>query len=191
MKKYQIIYADPAWSFSDRMKQGTRQVDLKKYYTPMNIKTIKKLPIAKIANKDCVLFLWTTDAHLEKALEVINAWGFKYKTIGFIWNKKEKSGKQVCFYGKWTCKGSEICLLASKGKANSLIKNHKIRQLVEAERQKHSVKPDEVRNRIVQLMGDLPRIELFAREKIEGWDAWGDEIPKDTQKLLKWKSHKN
>jgi len=174
MKKYQIIYADPAWQFGDRLRHGTMtknwQVSLEKRYPTMPIECIKNLPINKITDEDCVLFLWTTDAHLENAIEVINAWGFKYKTIGFIWNKKEKSGKQVCFMGKWTCKGSEICLLATKGKAHSLIKSHKVRQLTEALRQKHSQKPDEVRNKIVELMGDIPRIELFARKKTEGWD---------------------
>jgi len=174
MKKYQIIYADPAWQFGDRLRHGTMtknwQVSLEKSYPTMPIECIKNLPINKITDEDCVLFLWTTDAHLENAISVINAWGFKYKTIGFIWNKKEKSGKQVCFMGKWTCKGSEICLLATKGKAHSLIKSHKVRQLTEALRQKHSQKPDEVRNKIVELMGDIPRIELFARKKTEGWD---------------------
>ena len=78
--------------------------------------------------------------------------------------------------GKWSCKGSEICLLATRGKAHSLIKSHKVRQLVEAERLRHSQKPDEVKTRIVELLGDLPRIELFCRIPPEGWDAWGDEI---------------
>ena len=73
-------------------------------------------------------------------------------------------------------KGSEICLLGTCGKAHGLIQSHKVRQLVEAERRKHSQKPPEVRDRIIELMGDLPRIEIFAREKSEGWDVWGDEV---------------
>jgi len=192
MKKYQIVYADPPWQFGDRLRHGSNiknwQVKLEKSYSTMPIEFIKNIPINKITDKDCVLFLWTTDAHLENAIEVINAWGFTYKTVGFIWNKKEKSGKQVCFMGKWTCKGSEICLLATKGKIHSLIKSHKVRQLTEALRQKHSQKPDEIRNKIVELMGDIPRIELFARQKPEGWDIieGKDNADGSGQDIIDW-----
>lgn len=184
MKKYNIIYADPAWDFGDRLRSSKkldngkmhfRELDL--HYKTMKTSEICALPVKNILADDAVLFMWTTDAHLPDALKVIDAWGFKYKTIGFIWNKKEKSGKQVCFMGKWTLKGSEICLLATKGKAHKLIKSHKVRQLVEAERNIHSRKPDEVRKRIVEMFGDeLPKIELFARQTHIGWDAWGNEV---------------
>ena len=189
MKKYNIIYADPPWHFSAGIRSSKKDKNGKYlYYTPsttigakyqtLKPDQIKALPVATIAADDCVLFLWTTDSHLPVALEVMNAWGFEYRTVAFIWNKKEKSGKQVCYYGKWTMKGSEICLLGTKGKPHGFIKSHKVRQLVEAirDRTKHSGKPDEVRNRIIELMGDLPRIELFAREAAEGWDAIGFDI---------------
>lgn len=181
--KYQIVYADPAWDFGDRLRSSKkldngkmhfRELDL--HYKTMKTSEICALPVKEIVADDAVLFMWTTDAHLPDALKVIDAWGFKYKTIGFIWNKKEKSGKQVCFMGKWTLKGSEICLLATKGKAHKLIKSHKVRQLVEAERNIHSRKPDEVRKRIVELLGDLPKVELFCRTPKEGWDIWGNEV---------------
>lgn len=181
--KYQIVYADPAWDFGDRLRSSKkldngkmhfRELDL--HYKTMKTTEICALPVKDIVADDAVLFMWTTDAHLPDALKVIDAWGFKYKTIGFIWNKKEKSGKQVCFMGKWTLKGSEICLLATKGKAHKLIKSHKVRQLVEAERDIHSRKPDEVRKRIVELLGDLKRVELFCRTPKEGWDIWGNEV---------------
>lgn len=200
-KKYQIIYADPPWSFSDRIRSSKKingkyqqynpntTIGKGKYKSVMSEKDIKNLPVALLSDNDCVLFLWTTDAHLPLAIEVMNYWELPYKTIGFVWNKKEKSGKQVCYYGKWTMKGTELCLLGAKGKANSLIQSHKIKQLVEAtrDRTKHSVKPDEVRKRIVQLMGNLPRIELFAREHIQGWDVWGDEAP---DKITEFRSNK-
>lgn len=199
-KKYQIIYADPPWSFSDRMR-GYKKINNKyqqynpdttvgkgKYKSVMSGEDIKKLPVKLLTDNNCVLFLWTTDAHLSLAIEVMEYWGLPYKTIGFVWNKKEKSGKQVCYYGKWTMKGTELCLLGAKGKANSLIQSHKVRQLVEAERRKHSAKPDEVRKRIVRLMGDLPRIELFAREHVQGWDVWGNEAPDEITKLQSKKS---
>lgn len=180
--KYNIIYTDPPWSFGNRLKAGkhqyTPETTSSTKYKTQNLEWIKNIPIQKITADDAILFLWTTDAHLGNALEIIAAWDFKYKTIAFIWNKKEPTGKQVCYYGQWTMKGSEICLLATKGKIHSYIKSHKIRQLVEAERIRntHSKKPNEVRERIVQLMGDLPRIELFARETYDGWTTIGDEI---------------
>ena len=195
MKKYQIIYADPPWSYSSGIRSSKKVGGKFQYYTPnstvgKNYETQKddwilQLPVKDVADKDCVLFLWTTDSHLPIALKVIEAWGFEYRTIAFIWNKKEKSGKQVCYYGKWTMKGSEICLLGSKGKANSLIKSHKVRQLIEADRGYHSEKPEIIRDKIVELMGDLPRIELFARKEnklfdnFNGWDVWGNEVKSD------------
>ena len=183
MKKYNIIYADPAWSFGDRLRSSKKKDngkmdyrELERHYKTMTIADICALPIDKLSAENSVLFMWTTDAHLEEAMKVINAWGFNYKTIGFIWNKKTNKGNQVCFMGKWTMKGSEICLLATKGKAHGMIEKHNVRQLVEAERQKHSQKPDEVRKRIVELLGDRPRLELFCRQPKDGWDAWGNEV---------------
>lgn len=186
--KYNIIYADPPWHFSGGIRSSkkdasgnflfyTPDTTVGKSYQTQGDDWIAQLPISDWADDDCVLFLWTTDAHLTTALKVIEAWGFSYRTVGFVWNKKERSGKQVCYYGKWTMKGTELCLLATKGKPHGLIKSHKVRQLVEAERRGHSQKPAEVRRRIVELLGDLPRIELFAREREDGWDAWGSEAP--------------
>ena len=189
-KKYQIIYADPPWRFtglgakdirSARMREDKpklhRSLLLEEKYPTMYDNEIKRLPIEGLADKNCVLFLWTTDAHLPLALEVMRAWGFKYATIAFVWNKKEKSGKQVCYYGYWTMKGTELCLLGRRGKVRPV--GHNVRQLVEAIRYNHSQKPDEIRDRIVRLCGDLPRIELFARQKVDGWDCWGNEVESD------------
>jgi len=179
MKKYQIIYADPPWDFSHNMWSAGKGGYYKKTeeeYQVMSTIDICKLPVKEITDKDCILFLWTTDAHLPDALKVIESWRFEYKTIGFYWLKKEKSGKQVCYMGCWTMKCGEICLLATKGKMLKYLKVNNIRQLVEASRNKNSQKPDEVRNRIVKMFGNLPRIELFARQKTEGWDCLGNEI---------------
>jgi N6-adenosine-specific RNA methylase IME4 len=183
MKKYNIVYADPAWSFGDKIRSSKKLEngnmhfrELGLHYSTMKTTEICALRVKDIVADDAALFLWTTDAHLPDALQVIDAWGFKYKTIAFIWNKKTNKGNQVCFMGKWTMKGSEICLLATKGKAHGLIKSHKVRQLVEAERDIHSRKPDEVRKRIVELLGDLPKVELFCRVPKDGWDIWGNEV---------------
>ena len=148
IKKYNVLYVDPPWDFSN-----------------------------KITTKNSVLFMWTTDAHLKSALEVMEAWGYTYKTIAFIWNKKEKSGKQVCYMGMWTMKGSEICLLGTKGNPHKFLKSRKVRQLVEAERGRHSEKPQGVRDRIVEMFGDKAKyLEMFAREKVAPFDVWGNEV---------------
>ena len=184
-KKYNIIYADPPYKFGSRLANGNKkngivnlkQIKISDNYKVMTNKEICELPIKNITKKDAVLFLWTTDAHLEEAIAVINFWGFKYKTIAFNWLKKEKSGIQSCYVGFWTAKCGEICLLATKGKMSRFLKKRNVRQLVEATRGKHSEKPNEVRKRIVEMFGkDIPKIELFARQKVEGWDCWGNEV---------------
>lgn len=192
MKKYQIIYADPPWRFTGLGSKGIRggnpgayhNYKLEDKYPTMLVDELKSLPVEQnLAEKNAVLFLWTTDAHLPFALEVMQAWGFRYATVAFVWNKKEKSGKQVCYYGYWTMKGTEICLLGRRGKIKPL--KHNVRQLVEAVSEGHSQKPAIIRDRIVDLMGDLSRIELFARQKIEGWDCIGNEIDgKDIKQVL-------
>ena len=185
MKKYQIILADPPWSYYNDSTAKPNCTTIKGMRRPpyqvMSSKSIMELPINNIADENCILFIWTTDYHLEKCINVINAWGFKYKTIGFVWAKKNKSGNQVCFMGAYTMKsGMELCLLATKGKdAHKLIQKHNIRSLIESPRQEHSKKPSEIRKRIVELIGNVPRIELFARKKTEGWDVWGNEIESD------------
>jgi N6-adenosine-specific RNA methylase IME4 len=150
-------------------------------YTTQPDEWIKSLNVQAIADEDCVLFMWFCETKLPLALEVMKAWGFKYVNIAFIWNKKERSGKDVCYYGGWTMRGSEMVLLGTKGKIHSKIVNHTVRQKVEAIRDKrfHSRKPVEIKEKIVQLMGDLPRVELFARQKTEGWDVWGNEVECD------------
>lgn len=182
MLKYKIIYADPPWSYGGRvlMNKSKKFVHITKHYPTMETDEICKLPINNIADKDSVLFIWVTYPHLENAFKVIKAWGFKYSTVGFEWFKTHKSGKPTHFMGAWVVGGAiELCLIAHKGRPKRIAKN--IKRLVIAERREHSRKPDEVRDRIVELMGDLPRVELFARQKVDGWDAWGNEVPNDIQ----------
>ena len=161
-----------------------------KHYPTQSKNWIKKLLVRDIADVDCALFMWTTDAHIKEAIETIEAWGFKYITIAFVWEKKTKTGKTVANLGAWTMKNYEICLLGTKGAMLKYKKVNNIYQKVEAERTKHSKKPDEVRKRIELLFGDLPRIELFAREKADGWDAIGNgidgmDIKEKINKLIK------
>lgn len=174
MKKYNIIYADPPWRYNDRKCNGACE----HHYNTMKIEEICKLPIKNIVADDCVLFLWTTYPMLKEAMLLIDSWGFKYKTIGFQWIKQNKSGNGFFFgLGRWPRGNTEPCLIAVKGKPKRL--NNSISQLIFEPIDKHSKKPDIVREKIVELMGDIPRVELFAREKIEGWDVWGNEVDCD------------
>lgn len=174
-KKYQIIYADPPWSYHDKMRGYSLSLDLQ--YKTQSKKWIAALPVKDIAEKESVLFLWVTSPHLPTGIEVMKAWGFKYVTVAFCWSKYTAHGKKIHNLGRWTMGNVELCLLGKRGRPRRACKN--VKQLVEAARTRHSQKPDEVRTRIVALMGDLPRIELFAREKVEGWDVWGDEVESD------------
>jgi site-specific DNA-methyltransferase (adenine-specific) len=179
MKKYKIIYADPPWSYNDKMSGHSFSLDHE--YITQSKNWIAELPVGGVADKDSVLFMWVVSPLLPEALEVMKAWGFKYITVAFVWSKHTKNKKKVSNLGRWTMGNVEICLLGRKGKPQRICKN--IKQLVEAERFRHSAKPLEVRDRIVQLMGDLPRIELFAREKTAGWDVWGNEVECDINLL--------
>lgn len=175
-KKYNIIYADPPWSYSDKGCNGNAD----SHYQTMKIDDICKLPVntsgGGIAADDCVLFLWTTYPMMKEALRLIEAWGFTYKSIAFQWVKQNRSGKGYFFgLGRWTRGNTEPCLIAVKGKPKRI--SASVSQLVFSPLRRHSEKPDEVRDRIVELMGDLPRIELFARNTAPGWDSWGNEVP--------------
>lgn len=175
-KKYSIIYADPPWSYQNR---GTRAA-ASKHYDTMTIEDIKRMGVGAagggIANEDCVLFMWATFPMLREALDVIEAWGFNYKTVAFNWVKQNRNGTGIFMgLGNWTRSNSEICLLATKGKPKRI--SGSVRSIVLSPLQQHSRKPAEIRDRIVELMGDLPRIELFAREAAPGWDVWGNEAP--------------
>lgn len=173
-KKYQIIYADPPWSYNDKCHAGKRGADYK--YSTMNLEDILNLPIHQISDKNSVLFLWVTWPFMCEAFNIISKWGFIYKTLGFIWIKKNKKAIDTNFWGmgNWTRSNSEACLFAIKGKPKRI--SAKVHQVIESPIQKHSQKPSIVRNKIVELVGDLSRIELFARNRVDGWDCWGNEL---------------
>lgn len=186
-KKYDIIYADPPWRYQDKSCEGA----CAKHYNTMSVEEICALPVANLAAKDCTLFMWATYPQMHEALKVIAAWGFKYKTIAFQWVKLNRNVKlnnftiatvqdilhKACFFGlgRWTRGNTECCLLATKGKPHR--ENNAVSQLIFAPLTKHSSKPPEARDRIKTLMGGgTQAIELFAREQVEGWDCWGDEV---------------
>lgn len=144
----------------------------------MPLEDICALPVEDLAAENCALFLWVTFPKLLESFEVIKAWGFEYKTVAFVWIKQtKKSGGWFTGCGYWTRANAEICLFATKGKPVRFSKA--VHQLIVSPVEQHSKKPDETRDRIVKLMGDLPRIELFARQKTPSWDIWGNELEND------------
>ncbi len=171
-KKYNIIYADPPWSYQDKALAGNRGAVCK--YSVMNIDDIKSLPVKDLADDDCILFMWVTYPKLNECFEVIKSWGFEYKTVAFTWIKKYKNGDNFMGMGRWTRANAEICMLSTKGKPKRI--SASVRQIIESIPERHSKKPHIIRDKIIELCGDLPKIELFARERINGWDAWGNEV---------------
>ena len=142
----------------------------------MTLEDLKRLPVSAIASNDAVLFIWVIFSLLPQALQVISAWGFDYKTCGFTWVKRNKIAKRWFWgMGYYTRANAEICLLATKGKGLRRI-SRSVHSVIDTPIENHSKKPDVVRDKIVELFGDLPRIELFARQKTKGWDALGNDI---------------
>ena len=174
--QFSIIYADPPWTFKNYNDEKSNH-NANHHYSCMSMEDIKKIPVWDLAAKDCVLFMWCTDPLLNKQIEVINAWNFQYKTVGFYWIKENKNKSNMRFWkgpGYWTRANPEICLLATKGSPKRIGTN--VDRLVIAERDVHSKKPLIIRDKIVELCGDVPRIELFARTTQEGWSSWGNEV---------------
>jgi len=191
MKKYQIIYADPPWQYADQKGKDPKLGGIT--YPTMPLEEIKSLRVQDISDKDCMLFLWATMPLLKEALEVIEAWEFRYITCAFCWVKKNPNGQGIYSgLGHWVNGNAELCLMGKKGKPQRIAKN--VKQIIQHPRQRHSKKPDEVRDRIVKLMGDIPRIELFTRpdpqlkldgtNTFDGWSVWGNEVESDIKLSL-------
>ena len=174
MKKYEIILADPPWSYrvwTGKEKSRTAE----RHYPTMGLADIKALPVGELAAKDCALFLWVTCPLLPEAFSVLEAWGFTYKTVAFAWIKQNRKSPSLFWgLGHWTRANAEFCLLATRG--HPVRQSAKVHQILLSPVEEHSKKPDEIRERIVTLIGDLPRVELFARQTTSGWDVWGNEI---------------
>ena len=144
----------------------------------MPLEDICALPVKELADKDCALFMWVTLPFLRDCFKVIDSWGFKYKTVAFVWIKQNRVNDGIFWgLGMWTRSNAEICILATKGHPKRAAAN--IHQVIISHVQEHSRKPNEARLRIEALMGDVPRIELFARESPPGWDVWGNEVNSD------------
>ena len=174
-KKYAVIYADVPWRFI-KYSEKDQSRSPENHYDVMSLDDIKNLPIRNHAMDDCVLLFWATDPLLEKAFEVIKAWGFTYKTVGFYWAKQNK--KSDTFFtgmGYWTRANPEQCLLATIGHPKRKAKD--VQRLIVSPRREHSRKPDEVIIRIERLL-DGPYLELFARQSRPNWNVFGNETDK-------------
>lgn len=173
-KKYNIVYADPPWQFSAWSDKAQKHVT--KHYPTMTIQEIMDLPVEELAADNAVLLMWATFPNLELALSTIKAWGFTYKTCAFTWVKQNRKTPSLFWgMGYYTRSNTEVCLIATKGKPLPRL-SHKVHSVLLSPVENHSKKPDDARSRIVELFGDLPRIELFARQHADGWDCWGNEV---------------
>lgn len=174
MGHYGVILADPPWAFSVRSPKGMGR-SAENHYPTMPIAEIKRLPVADLAAKDCVLLMWVTDPFLSAGFDVLKAWGFAYKTVGFYWTKTNRDGSPFTGTGYWTRANPEQCLLATRGNPKRVDKG--VSRLIVSRRREHSRKPDEQYERIERLCRG-PYAELFARSSRPGWDSWGNQVGK-------------
>ena len=181
-KKYKVIYADPPWSYNNTSvgaKSDNYEAAAVKHYQTLSLDEICKIPVWDLADKDCVLFLWATTPLLDEAFEVMREWGFTYKTA-IYWRKIMSLGMGYWFRGQ-----VEVCLVGITGNVKAF--HLQTPNFFQSKAGRHSEKPREIRgliNEISLKQNLLPKIELFARERIEGWDCWGNELPTSEQKLL-------
>ena len=176
-KTYQIIYADPPWDYKGQKQHtgqgGSTSGGAVTHYDCMKLPQLKRLPVDDISAKDCLLFMWVTSPHLDQGIELLKSWGFQYCTVGFVWDKERVNP------GFYTMSQCELCIIGKKGKIPQPRGARNIRQLVKSLRKKHSEKPHEVRERIVEMFPSQTKIELFARHKVSGWDRHGKETDAD------------
>ncbi len=165
-KKYQIIYADPPWPIK-KIQRKVRPNQIEMDYPVMPVEQIRALPISTISEDNSVLFLWTIQKFLPIAFSIIDSWGFRYQRV-ITWDKQNG----MCLFGFHH--RTEFLLFGYKGKINMYPKRRAFPTLVQAKSERHSAKPHVFRQ-LIEPFG-ITRIELFARERVEGWDAWGNEV---------------
>lgn len=185
---YDVIYSDPPWQYDTSAGRGVAE----NHYRTTGLEELKRMPVGEIAARDCAHFMWVTCPMVPDAIELAQAWGFAFKTVAFTWVKYAlPSCRPFYGQGRFTRANTEMVLLFTRGKPkrvckgvsqiietslDAMLREADERAVLQAGIMRHSRKPDEVRERIVQLMGvDTARIELFARERNEGWDAFGDD----------------
>lgn len=168
-RKFGAILADPPWSFRTYANDNVAPARGAQPYSVMSLADITALPVANVAAKDCLLFMWTVSHLQREAFDVADAWGFRPVSVAFVWDKGRMG------MGYWTRQEVEICHLFKRGKPARLSKG--VRSLIRAPRREHSRKPDEQYARIEALCAG-PYLELFARQSWSGWVAWGNQTNK-------------
>ena len=172
-KKYDIIYADPAWHYGSVMPKG---LDITHHYATIPFEQMNSLPVANLAKDDCLLFLWVVSPLLDDCIDTGKAWGFEYSTIAFGWDKQRP------VWGNYTHSQLELCLVFKRGKMPEPRGKENIMQFLSCKKGAHSVKPLEIKHRITEMFPTQSKIELFARPLPmfkgldDGWDYWGQEV---------------
>src|SRR3989344_4214208 len=183
-KKFDIIYADPPWHYNgklqlDKTSKSKENIDFSRkifissavFKSPtLKIEELMRIPIQEIAKDDCLLFMWTSNPHLAQAIKLADAWGFEYKTVAFVWDKMNHNP------GQYTLSNCELCLVFKRGRIPKPRGARNVKQLVRTPRKEHSEKPIDVIQAIEKMFPHHKRIELFARNKIDGWTAWGLDV---------------
>lgn len=172
---YNLIYADPAWSFANWSEKGEDR-NANQHYPTMTVDEIAALPVGLLASDRCALAMWVTDPLLDEAIRVLKHWGFRYTTVLFTWTKEKPSGAEHIGTGYYTRANPEMCLLGMIGSLP--VRDRAVRQWRHEAVREHSRKPDAFAADLVRLFGDVPRVELFARTRRPGWDAWGNQTGK-------------
>jgi len=162
---YSVIYADPPWSYDHPISDSRR---IENQYPTMSIDEICALDVPSISADDAILFLWVTTPMLEKGFRVLNAWGFEYRT-SMVWVKPSIG------MGQWVRQRHELLLIGVKGNIPTPRDGDKPDSVIEAPRLEHSKKPEIVYEIIEKMYPELPKVELFSRNKRNGWETWGFE----------------
>lgn len=170
---YDLIMADPPWSYKNYSTKGEGKGAAGQYST-MSLDDIKALPVAALAKRDCLLWLWATNPLLPDCMSVMTAWGFQFKTAGH-WSKKTRNGKQAFGTGYLLRAAGEPFLIGTRGAPKT---SRSVRSVIEGVIREHSRKPEEAFAAAVALMPDAKRCELFSRQHRPGWDCWGNEVDK-------------
>ena len=171
---YSVILADPPWAFDNWSPQGGSR-NAARHYDTMSLAEIRALPVGSLAARDCALFLWCVDPLLDRGFDLLRAWGFRYVSVAFTWAKRTKLDRGWHMGSGYTTRSNpETCLLGVTGQMRR--RSAAVRQLIVEPVREHSRKPDRVHDDIVRLYGDVPRCELFARQRRYGWDSWGNEL---------------